>query len=77
MNFSTWQYYSDDDADHYLEEIEEVVQEEEMPLPSYTWAHSDARLTKEQRETLTDWVSELRISLQQSSDISTKTQTAN
>ena len=64
MNFSLWDNYSMADADHYLEEIIEVVDEEEMPLPSYTWAHSEARLTDAQREELTAWVRSLRGRLQ-------------
>lgn len=68
MNLSLWNDYSMDDADHYLEEMIEVVEEEEMPLPSYTWAHSDARLSEQQRDALTDWVFELRASMQRSSD---------
>lgn len=68
MNLSTWQDYSAEDADHYLEEMIEVVDEEEMPLPSYTWAHSEARLTDAQRNELTAWVRDLRQNLQQDSD---------
>lgn len=77
MNFSRWSEYSHGDADHLLEEMAEVVDEEEMPLPSYTWAHSDARLTDQQREILTEWVADLRTSLQQNSDSSASTGTAN
>ncbi len=62
MNLSTWTNYSPEDADHYLEEIVEMVDEEEMPLPSYTWAHADARLTDQQRETLVSWAENLRTS---------------
>ena len=58
-------------------EMVEMVEEEEMPLPSYTWAHSKARLTAGQREELTHWVAELRTSLQQSSDTSASTSTSN
>lgn len=70
MNLSLWEDYSDEDADHLLEEMVEMVEEEEMPLPSYTWVHGDARLTDEQREELTNWVSELRSSLQLNADSS-------
>lgn len=45
MNLSLWNQYSRKDADHLLEEMVEMVEDEEMPLPSYTWIHSDARLT--------------------------------
>lgn len=77
MNLSTWANYSHEDADHLLDEMVEMVEEEEMPLPSYTWAHSKARLTAGQREELTHWVAELRTSLQQSSDTSASTSTSN
>lgn len=77
MNLSLWIEFSRSDADHLLEEIGEVVEEEEMPLPSYTYVHSEARLSDEQRESLTNWVAELRTSLQQRSDTSAATGTAN
>ncbi len=32
--------------------------EREMPLRSYTWAHADARLSKDQRERLAGWFEE-------------------
>ena len=60
LNFSEWGNYSPRRADHKLEEGIELVEETEMPLPSYTWAHSDARLSDEQRETLISWFKELR-----------------
>ena len=34
---------------HKMEETVEMVKEEEMPLPSYTWTHTDARLTNEEQ----------------------------
>lgn len=63
MNLSLWSEYSYDDADHLLEEMVEMVEAEEMPLPSYTWAHSEARLTDQERETLISWAENLRASL--------------
>ena len=60
LNFSEWGNYNPRRADHKLEEGIELVEEAEMPLPSYTWAHGDARLTDEQRETLISWFEELR-----------------
>jgi hypothetical protein len=32
-----------------------MVKEEEMPLPSYTWTHTDARLSNEERVAITGW----------------------
>ena len=60
LNFSEFGNYNPRRADHKLDEGIEYVENEEMPLPSYTWAHGHARLTWEQRELLIDWFSELR-----------------
>lgn len=40
---------------HKMEEIIEQVKEGEMPLKSYTWTHTDARLTQEEKTKLMDW----------------------
>jgi len=42
---------------HKFEEIVEMVEEKEMPLPSYTWLglHKEANITDEQRKIITDW----------------------
>ncbi|MBD3637595.1 MAG: heme-binding domain-containing protein [Crocinitomicaceae bacterium] len=60
LNFSTWGDYSAKEADHKLEECIEEVKEKEMPLNSYTWMHSDAKLTTVQRETLVQFLTSLR-----------------
>lgn len=64
LNFSIWGEYSTDRADHKLEECVEYVLNEEMPLPSYTWGHAEARLTDEQREFLAEWFEEQRLIVQ-------------
>lgn len=55
LNFSVWTDYSQEDKNDLLEELAEEVEEEGMPLESYTWAHSEARLTDQQREALVNW----------------------
>jgi hypothetical protein len=42
---------------HKFEEIAEMVEEKEMPLPSYTWLglHSNAKLNDQQRQLLVNW----------------------
>ena len=42
---------------HKFEEVIEMVEEHEMPLPSYTYLglHNEANLTDEQRKVLMDW----------------------
>ncbi|WP_428235036.1 heme-binding domain-containing protein [Gracilimonas sp.] len=68
FNMSLWSDYSSNRADHKLEEAIELVEEEEMPLPSYTWVHGDARLTPEQRDLLTEWFSSLRTKISDNSE---------
>ena len=60
LNFSEWGNYSDRRKDHKLEEVVELVEEGEMPLQSYTYAHSEAKLTTEQIELLLAWVKQTR-----------------
>ncbi|WP_421874899.1 heme-binding domain-containing protein [Marinoscillum sp.] len=55
LNFSEWATYSPKRKHHKLEEIYEEVEEGEMPLDSYTWIHSEARLTQEQVDLLVNW----------------------
>jgi hypothetical protein len=59
LNFSAFTNRKLAYQNHKFEEIIELVEEKEMPLPSYTWLglHSDAKLTDEQRKLLTDWAS--------------------
>lgn len=40
---------------HKMEETIDMVKEGDMPLNSYTWTHKDARLTSEEKNTLTGW----------------------
>ncbi|MEJ2114297.1 MAG: heme-binding domain-containing protein, partial [Flavobacteriaceae bacterium] len=45
FNMSNWEGNSLKRKDHKFEELIEMVEEKEMPLPSYTWTHSEAKLT--------------------------------
>lgn len=60
LNFSTWADYNTRRADHKLEEAAEMVLSEEMPLPSYTYAHWDAKLSEDQKTAVSDWFEQLR-----------------
>ncbi len=60
LNFSEFGNYTERRADHKLEEAAEYTLNEEMPLPSYTWGHSDARLTDQERKYLADWFEDQR-----------------
>src|SRR5690554_1327682 len=50
LNLSKWNDYSDKKKDHKLDELIEMVEEKEMPLPSYLYTHDEAKLSQEQIE---------------------------
>ena len=60
LNFSEFGNYSLRRQYHKLEEIAEQVDENEMPLSSYTLIHGDASLNETQKKTLSTWVNNLR-----------------
>lgn len=60
FNLSNWEANSNKKKDHKFEELIEMVKEKEMPLPSYTWAHSEARLTNSQIEAVVKWAEQVR-----------------
>lgn len=57
LNFSEFTRLPIAVQNHKFEEIVEMVEKHEMPLPSYTYLglHKEANLTEEQRKTITDW----------------------
>ncbi len=61
FNISKWDDYSDKKKDHKLDELIEMVEAKEMPLPSYTWTHGDANLSQEQIDAVVDWVKKVRL----------------
>lgn len=55
LNFSTWKDYPTNKQQVKLEECADRVEATEMPLLPYILAHSDARLSKEDRADLVAW----------------------
>ncbi len=55
VNFSEWGSYTNKVAHHKLEECYEYLLNSEMPLPSYLWLHSEAKLNDDQRKKLAGW----------------------
>lgn len=57
LNFSDFTSRPIAIQNHKFEETIEMIEEEEMPLPSYTWfgLHGGAKLTSQQRQLLVDW----------------------
>ncbi|MBL7883099.1 MAG: heme-binding domain-containing protein [Bacteroidia bacterium] len=60
LNFSEFKNYKLKRQDHKLEEIIEMVEENEMPLSSYTITHENAKLSDFEKETLIKWAKEGR-----------------
>lgn len=60
LNFSNWGTYTLEQKVHKLEEVVEEVEEGEMPLNSYTWAHEKARLSPIQKEQFLTWIKALK-----------------
>ena len=55
LNFSKWNTYGTDKKIKKLEEICEVIESAEMPLPSYLWIHRDAVLSESESRLLCEW----------------------
>jgi len=57
LNFSTFTKLPLVVQNHKLEEVVEMVEEKEMPLPSNTYLglHPEAKLTDEDRKVIIDW----------------------
>jgi len=60
FNVSEWEGASLKKRDHKFEELIEMVEKKEMPLPSYAWTHSDAKLTDEQISSIVAWGKKVR-----------------
>jgi len=60
LDFSEFGTYPEKKAKHKFEEIQEMVNEGEMPLASYTLIHRDAILTREQSSAITAWAGALK-----------------
>ncbi len=55
LNFSEWNSYSSEKKVHKLEECWQEVNEEEMPLYSYTIMHGEAQLSDDQIKELVNF----------------------
>jgi len=65
LNFSEFKTFKRKRQLHKLEELVELIKGNEMPLSSYTWLHSEAKLTDLEKELLIDWAEQGMKSLQQ------------
>jgi hypothetical protein len=60
LNFSEFAGYRIRKQYRKLEEINELVEKDAMPLNSYLWIHKDAKLNEQQKQTLAKWVDAVR-----------------
>jgi hypothetical protein len=65
VNFSQFNTYSIKRKMKKYHEIEEQLEEGEMPLDSYLWIHRDAKLSPTQKKLVMDWAVSNRIALEQ------------
>jgi len=61
LNFSEWATYNKDQKSHILKDLEEELEEYEMPLKSYLILHEDAKLSKKQYGILLNWVKTISV----------------
>ncbi|GAB4253135.1 MAG: heme-binding domain-containing protein [Vicingaceae bacterium] len=59
FNFDALHLYSDKKRNHKIHESIEEIEKDKMPLKSYTLLHSKAKLNKQQKETLINWLKTL------------------
>lgn len=61
FNISKWEGTSTKRKDHKFEELIEMVDNKQMPLDSYTWTHTDAKLSDAQIASLVVWAKQVRL----------------
>ena len=65
LNFSKWDTYSLKKKEHKMDELYEEVEEGEMPLSSYTWTHSEAKLSPAQITAVVAWGKKVKTDYEQ------------
>lgn len=62
FNVSNWVGNSVKRKDHKMEELIEMVEKKYMPIESYTFAHTEAKLSEDQIKAVVDWAKHVRLS---------------
>lgn len=65
LNFSEFASYRIRRQYKKLEEINDLVKKDEMPLDSYLWIHKNAKLSEQQKLTVANWVVAVRDTIKQ------------
>jgi hypothetical protein len=63
LNFDEYAHRSLRYQYHKMEEVEEMLEENKMPLKSYLWVHRDAKLPPAEKEKLHAWTHAIRDTL--------------
>ena len=63
LNFNGFANFTNRKQASKLKEMANQVKDGEMPLSSYVWLHKHARLTKEEKTLMTDWMNKTADSL--------------
>ena len=63
LNFNEWDSYSSRRKNSKLKSIISQIEDDEMPLWSYTLVHKEARMSENEKKIVLDWVSKLKDSL--------------
>ncbi len=63
LNFSAFKNYDAKKADHKMEEVIEVIQQNEMPLGSYTLLHKEAKLSETDKQKIIEWAKSVRLKI--------------
>ncbi|UGS19850.1 heme-binding domain-containing protein [Flavobacterium cyclinae] len=61
LNFSDWNTYSNRRKKSKLKSIVSQIEDDKMPLISYTLIHKDAVLTQKQKTEIIDWITKLQM----------------
>ena len=56
LNYSIWSTYNEERKTHKLDEMYGEVEEDQMPMASYSLMHREAKLSTEERITLVNWL---------------------
>lgn len=56
LNFSEWNLYNENQKEHLLEDIEEVLEKNKMPLKSYLLIHNNGEITVQEKQYILEWI---------------------
>jgi hypothetical protein len=65
LNFNEFGNYTERKQQNKLRAIGKSIDDGSMPIPAYTMIHTDAKLTKDQKALVLDWINKTKDSLTQ------------